>query len=202
MITLIRRILNFSGRYKGRITVALVFALLKSFFMRAPIGLSFYALFNFYNGTVSGELCLRIGIAIAVCVLLQTVFQYIENKLQASAGYIVMAEKRMALGAHLRRLPMGYFTEGNIGKISSVLTSDMGFVEQNCMMVLADLMGYLFAQAIMLLFLLAFNVWLGLAAAAVILAAMPFAKWLRKDGLRESRHRQEQNENLTRAVLD
>jgi hypothetical protein len=46
----------------------------------------------------------------------------------------------------------GYFTEGNIGKISAVLTSDMGFVESNCMMVLADLMGYLFAQLIMLLF--------------------------------------------------
>jgi ATP-binding cassette subfamily B protein len=46
-----------------------------------------------------------------------------------------MAEKRMELGAHLRRLPMGYFTAGNIGKISSVLTSDMGFVELNCMMV-------------------------------------------------------------------
>ena len=202
MIALIKRILNFSGRYKGRITAALVFALFKSFFMRAPIGLSFYALFNFYNGDASADMCLRIGIAIAACVLLQTLFQHIENKLQASAGFIVMAEKRMELGAHLRRLPMGYFTEGNIGKISSVLTSDMSFVETNCMMVLADLMGYLFAQAIMLLFLLAFNVWLGIAAAAVILAALPFGNWLRKDALRESRVRQEQNESLTRAALD
>jgi ATP-binding cassette subfamily B protein len=202
MIALIKRILNFSGRYKGRITVALVFALLKSFLMRAPVGLAFYALFNFYNGTASGELSLRIGIIIAVCVLLQTVFQHIENKLQASAGYILMAEKRMELGAHLRRLPMGYFTEGNIGKISSVLTSDMSFVEGNCMMVLADLMGYLFAQLIMLLFLLAFNVWLGIAAAAVMLLVMPFGAWLRKDALRESHQRQEQNENLTKAALD
>jgi ATP-binding cassette subfamily B protein len=202
MIALIRRILNFSGRYKGRITVALVFALLRSFFLRAPVGLAFYALFNFYNGTASGELCLRIGVAITACVLLQALFQHIENLLQASAGFIFMAEKRMELGAHLRRLPMGYFTEGNIGKISSVLTSDMGFVETNCMMVLADLMGYLFAQLIMLLFLLAFNLWLGIAATAVILLVMPFGSWLRKDALRESRKRQEQNENLTKAVLD
>jgi ATP-binding cassette subfamily B protein len=170
--------------------------------MRAPVGLAFYTLANFYNSTASGELCLRIGIAMAVCVLLQTLFQHIENKLQASAGFIVMAEKRMELGVHLRRLPMGYFTEGNIGKISSVLASDMGFVEQNCMMVLADLMGYLFAQVIMLLFLLAFNVWFGIAAAALILLVMPFGNWLRKDALRESHKRQEQNENLTRAVLD
>jgi ATP-binding cassette subfamily B protein len=45
-------------------------------------------------------------------------------------------------------------------------------------------------------------VWLGLAAALVILAVLPFGKWLRKDALRESHSRQEQNENLTEAVLD
>jgi ATP-binding cassette subfamily B protein len=202
MIALIKRILNFSGRYTGRITVALVFSLLKALFLRAPVGLAFYALYNFYNATASAEMCLRIGIAIGVCVLLQALCQHIENVLQASSGFIFMAEKRMELGAHLRRLPMGYFTEGNIGKISSVLTSDMGFVEINCMMVLADLMGYLFAQLILLIFLLAFNVWLGLAAALVILAIMPFGKWLRKHAQRESHKRQEQNENLTKAVLD
>ena len=56
---------------------------------------------------------------------------------------------RMELGAHLRRMPMGYFTEGNIGKISSVLSSDMVFIEENCMTVLADMMSYIFAQAIL-----------------------------------------------------
>jgi ATP-binding cassette subfamily B protein len=39
----------------------------------------------------------------AVCVLLQALFQHIEDRLQASAGFIFVAEKRMKLGAHLRR---------------------------------------------------------------------------------------------------
>ncbi len=72
----------------------------------------------------------------------------------------------MELGAHLRRMPMGYFTEGNIGKISSVLSSDMVFIEENCMTVLADMMSYIFAQAILVVFLLFFNLWIGLAALA------------------------------------
>ena len=46
---------------------------------------------------------------------------------------LVFADLRMELGRHLRRLPMGYFTEGNIGKISSVLSTDMVFIEENCM---------------------------------------------------------------------
>ncbi|MDR1589979.1 MAG: ABC transporter ATP-binding protein/permease [Oscillospiraceae bacterium] len=202
MIALISRILKFSGKYRGRITLAFVFALLKAIFLRGPVGLAFVVLRRFYDGTADATLCLRIGIAIVVCVALQTLFQHIENKLQASAGFIVMADKRMELGAHLRRLPMGYFTEGNIGKISAVLTSDMGFVENNCMTVLADLMGYLFAQVIMVAFLLVFNIWLALAAVVVIAATQPFASWLRKGALRESAKRQQQQEDLTNASLD
>ena len=69
----------------------------------------------------------------------------------------------------LRKLPMGYFTEGNIGKISSVLSTDMVFIEENCMTALADMMSYIFAEAIMLAFLFVIHPWLGLAGCALML---------------------------------
>ena len=97
---------------------------------------------------------------------------------------------------------MGYFTEGNIGKISSVLSSDMVFIEENCMTVLADMMSYIFAEAIMVIFLLFFNVWIGLAALAVIGIILIIARGMKHEALRDSAERQEQNENLTEAVLD
>ena len=97
---------------------------------------------------------------------------------------------------------MGYFTEGNIGKISSVLSSDMVFIEENCMTVLADMISYIFAEAIMVIFLLFFNIWIGLAALAVIGIILLIAKGMKKEALQDSKDRQEQNENLTEAVLD
>ena len=115
---------------------------------------------------------------------------------------MVFSDMRMELGAHLRRMPMGYFTEGNIGKISSVLSSDMVFIEENCMTVLADMMSYIFAEAIMVIFLLFFNLWIGLAALAVIGIVLLIARSMKKEALRDSKDRQEQNENLTEAVLD
>ena len=202
MIKLMKRILDFSGQYRRQIQLALVFSFLKSFLARSPIMLAFYALTRFYHGTSDARMCLQIGVAMAVCILLQILFQHLDNKLQSSAGFMVMADKRMELGAHLRKMPMGYFTEGNIGKISSVLSTDMAFVEENCMMVLADMMGYVFAQAIMLLFLLFFNVWLALAAVAVILVGILVAKGMRKEAIEDSHIRQEQSEKLTEAVLD
>ena len=202
MIRLISRILNFSGKYKTRIIGALVFSFLKSILMKAPIGLAFFALSAFYNKTATDAMCLYIGIAIIVSLILQVIFQHIDNKLQASAGFMFMAEKRMELGAFLRRLPMGYFTKGNIGKISSVLSTDMAFVEENCMMVIADLMGYIFAEAILLIFMLVFNVWLGLLAACFAVISFFIWKKLEKAALKDSHNRQEQSENLTESVID
>lgn len=202
MIRLIGRILTFSGKYKTKIIGALVFSFLKAILMKAPIGLAFFGLVAFYNNTATDEMCLYIGIAIIISLILQTIFQHLDNKMQASAGYMFMAEKRMELGAFLRKLPMGYFTEGNIGKISSVLSTDMEFVESGCMMVLADLMGYIFAEVILLLFMLMFDVRLGLLA--ILFVALSFFLWkkLEKGALKDSCNRQEQSENLTESVLD
>lgn len=202
MIALMRRILSASGKYKGRIQLAFVFSFLKSVLSKAPIVLAFFALSAFYNGAASAEMCLWIGIAMAGCVLLQILFQHIADRLQSAAGFMMFADKRMELGAHLRKMPMGYFTEGNIGKISSVLSTDMVFIEENCMMVLADMMSYIFAEAILLVFLLVFNVGLGLAAIAVVLIILLVARGMKKESLADSAARQEQSESLTESVLD
>jgi ATP-binding cassette subfamily B protein len=201
-MSLMKRILSVSGRYKGRIQLALIFSFLKSLLAKVPIGLAFVILAAFYNGTADTVLCLRVGIAMAVSLILQILFQHIANRLQAAAGYMVFAYKRVELGAHLRKMPMGYFTEGNIGKISSVLSTDMLFIEENCMNVLADMMSYIFAEAILLIFLFFINPWLGFAASFVVLILVLVARGMHKDSHRHSSIRQEQSENLTEAVLD
>lgn len=202
MIKLMKRILAVSGKYKRRIQLAFVFSFLKSLLAKAPIMLAFLALAGFYEGTLAAVDCLWYGIAMAACVLLQVVFHHIADRLQSAAGFMVFSDMRMELGAHLRRMPMGYFTEGNIGKISSVLSSDMVFIEENCMTVLADMMSYIFAEAIMVIFLLFFNLWIGPAALAVIGIVLLIARSMKKEALQDSKDRQEQNENLTEAVLD
>ena len=202
MIHLMNRILAVSGRYKRRIQAAFVFSFLKSLLAKAPIVLAFLALTGFYEKTITPEDCLWYGIAMAICVLLQVICHHIADRLQSAAGFQVFSDMRMDLGAHLRRMPMGYFTEGNIGKISSVLSSDMVFIEENCMTVLADMMSYLFAQAILVFFLLWFNLWLGLAALGVLAVVLLIARGMKQEALRDSEARQEQNESLTAAVLD
>lgn len=202
MISLIRRIIKVSGKYKRRIQAAFVFSFLKSMLSKAPIGLAFIVFSAFIEKTADGKLCIAVGIAMAGCVILQTIFQHAADRLQSAAGFMVFADKRMELGRHLRKMPMGYFTEGNIGKISSVLSTDMGFIEENCMTALADMMSEIFAEVIMVVFLFFLSPWLGIAGLVILGIVMLVGNRLHHIEMKNSTVRQEQSENLTEAVLD
>ena len=47
----------------------------------------------------------------------------------------------MKLGNKLKRLPMGYFSENNIGNITAIATSDMSFIEENSMMQISNIVS-------------------------------------------------------------
>ena len=201
MFAMFSRILKLSGRYKGRIQGAFVCAFLESILSKMPIVLAFVVLSRFAADTLTSQTCLYIGLGLAAAVLVQMLVHYLSDSLQSAAGYLMFADKRMELGSHLRNLPMGYFTSGNIGKISSVLSTDMVFIEEVAMSTLGNMMGYLLSSLILLVFMFYLNVQLGLIAAAVTVLAWLVSKGMNKVSLREAAERQEQSERLTDAVL-
>ncbi len=202
MIKLMKRVLDFSGSYRKRIIWAFIISFLKGMLAKAPMMLAFFVLAAFYNKEEDAKLCGMIGLAMLACLVIQIILHNAADRLQSGAGYEIFADMRMKLGARLRKMPMGYFTEGNIGKISSVLSSDMVFIEENCMTVIAEMMNYVFSELIMLAFMLYFNIWLGLAASLTALIVVIVARGMRKDALARSAVRQEQNERMTDAILD
>lgn len=201
MLALFSRILKLSGKYKGRIQGAFVCAFLESILAKMPIFLAFLVLSGFYQKTLTGTKCLYIGIDLIAVVVAQAVVHYLCDRLQSAAGYMIFADKRMELGGHLRKLPMGYFTSGNIGKISSVLSTDMVFIEEVAMSTLGNMMSYMLSAFVLLVFMFFLDLRLGLIAAAVTLLAWFIAKGMNKVSLKEAAGRQDQSEHLTDAVL-
>ena len=96
---------------------------------------------------------------------------------------------------------MGYFTEGNIGKISSVLSTDMLFIEENLMMVLGDIMSYVFSAVIFVIMMFGFNVWMGLLSLVVTLIMYIIGEAMKEKELKYSDDRQAASQKLTEAVL-
>lgn len=201
MFALISRMLRLSGRYKKRIQLAFVCAFVEQILSKMPIFFAFLVLAGFASGTMSGARCLAVGVILVCVVVLQAVVHYASDRLQSAAGYMIFADQRIALADHLRRLPMGYFTAGNIGKISSVLSSDMVFVEEVAMSTIANMMSYLLSAGVLMVFMFWLDWRLGLIALAVMLLANVVARRMNAVSLEEAAARQEQGERLTDAVL-
>lgn len=199
--TMISRILNLSGKYKKRIQSAFVFSILEAILSKMPIVYAFVILSKFYDESIKASDCLWVGISMIITLALQIFLHHMSDRLQSGAGYLLFADKRMELGEHLRRLPMGYFTEGNIGKISSVLATDMLFIEENVMTRLANIMSYIFSASVLIIFMFSLNASLGLIALVTTVIAWFTASKMNQISASEASIRQEQSEDLTEAVL-
>ncbi len=202
MIAFISRILKVAQDLRRRIYGAAVCSFLKALLGKAPIVVMFFLIMGFLNNTVTNMSCLWAGIAVVTCIALQCMFQNIADRLQSAAGFEIFADMRLKLGEHLRKMPMGFFTEGNIGRISSVLSTDMNFIEENLMMVLADLMSYIFSAVIFILFLFVFDWRLGLLGLLITSIVFCIGEAMKKNTLMHSNERQETSQQLTEAVID
>ena len=201
MFRLISRILNLSGKYKNRIKSAFIFAFIESILSKMPIFIAFTVLIGFYEKRNTSQTFLYVGIGLVLVVLLQAVVHFLSDKLQSAAGFMIFADKRMELGNHLRKLPMGYFTAGNLGKINSVLSSDMAFIEEVSMSTIANMMSYVLSTLVLTVFMFVLDYRIGLIAVCVTLVATLLANSMNKMSLSEAVIRQEQSEKLTDAVL-
>ena len=202
MLKILHRIVCMTGKYSSRIRASYITSFIKGIMMKAPLIFSFIAISLFMKGQMQEKICLYLGIGLVLCIAVEAVFEHITNVLQSATGYEVFADMRMKLGDHLRKLPMGYFTEGNMGKISTVLCTDMVFIEECCMTVLSELVTFMISQGLMTLMMFAMDVRLGIAALAVVLAFVIVGNCMMKTTLAHSRTKQEGSESLTEEVLD
>lgn len=201
MLKILHRIVCMTGKYSSRIRASYLTSFIKGIMMKAPLIFSFFAISLFMKGQMNEKICLYLGIALVLCIAVEAVFEHITNVLQSATGYEVFADMRMRLGNQLRKLPMGYFTEGNMGKISTVLCTDMVFIEECCMGVLSELVTFMISQGLMTLMMFVMDIRLGIAALAVVLAFVIVGNCMMKTTLAHSKTKQEGSESLTEEVL-
>ncbi|MCR5733503.1 MAG: ABC transporter ATP-binding protein/permease, partial [Lachnospiraceae bacterium] len=202
MLKIMHRLINNTGKYKWRIRASYITAFIKGLMLKAPLILCFFCISWFMQGQMDRKKCVYLGVAVLISVILQTVFEHLSNVLQSAAGYMVFADMRLKLGDHLRKLPMGYFTEGNMGKISSVLATDMVFIEENCMGVLSELVSFIISQGIMIIMMFVMDIRLGLLSLLIVAVFITVGNLMLKTSEKHSVIKQEASESLTEEVLD
>ncbi len=202
MIKMMHRLVGACGNYKTSIRLSYLPGFFKGLCMKAPLIISFFLISGFINGTVTKKTCLIYGVILLGCVVLQAILHNVSDRLQSAAGFKVFADKRMQLGDHFRKLSMGYFTDGNIGKVSSVLANDMNFIEENAMTVMEELVGLMISQALMISFMFYLGWQLGVTAVIFVLLIVFVGGLTTRKSISHSIAKQEVNQNLASSVLE
>ncbi len=131
MIKTVLRVYAMSGNLKSRFIVSFIFSFFESYAANVPIIMMLFMLFNLINGTLTAQTSWILFGGLVAGILLRMVFKYFVVSRQQGSGYVIFAKERMKIGDRLKRYPMGYYSDDSIGTISSVLTSDLIFIEDN-----------------------------------------------------------------------
>ena len=144
MFSIIKRILRLSGKYRPRVIAGLIFNALKSCCAAFVFFAVLLVMLNIEHLTETVILQAFGIVALSVWAAFCSVPS---DVLMSASGYEIFREKRLEIGNQLKRAPMGYFTENNLGTVQTVLTTTISDLEGNCMLALTFLVGG-FVQAL------------------------------------------------------
>ncbi|MCP3137824.1 ABC transporter ATP-binding protein [Pyxidicoccus xibeiensis] len=118
-----------AGRRDARLRRGLFFAFGEALAIATPYALVTFFVREVLERRLSMHLMWWITGGIALSVLLRLVFSIGAMSNIFIAAHSLMGQARIRTADHLRRLPMGFFTQRRSGELAGVLTTDVALVE-------------------------------------------------------------------------
>lgn len=172
MIKIIKELLYIAEDYSKNLKIAFVLSFFEEIFAIIPIMLILFVLNQIILDLLTMDTIRIVSIVIVTSVVLRMITRRLIDKFQANVGFKIFANERMKLGDKLKRLQMGYFSENNIGNITAVATSDMGFIEENSMMQISKIVTAFLNTAIGIVFLTVLDYRIGIISIITVILAL------------------------------
>ena len=154
MISMIQKFLDLAGKRKKQLYLAWLFQALTSICEGAIYFTLFLVLRDILNGSFTRESLLRYSLTFLTYTVLHFVFYYFTIAKQRPVSYAMMRDERLSIAAKIKRFPLHYFTKDKISQLTSLFTTDLGFVEMNIMEIIAGFISSVAMTAIFALMLL------------------------------------------------
>ena len=135
MLKTVRDFIKLMGGQKRELYASLVLSFFDGWLIVVPLLAAFHitARMPEFNPDVAEALTMpvmiRYSLIMLASILARIVLRYLVSCLRSGAGYKCMAEERKTLGKELRKVPLGFFNEKNLGDVVSTITSDAAFLE-------------------------------------------------------------------------
>lgn len=135
MLKTVRDFIKLMSGQKRELYASLVLSFFDGWLIVVPLLAAFHitARMPEFNPDVAEALTMpvmiRYSLIMLASILARIVLRYLVSCLRSGAGYKCMAEERKTLGKELRKVPLGFFNEKNLGDVVSTITSDAAFLE-------------------------------------------------------------------------
>ena len=130
MLKIIGRILHFSGSYAGRLKLSFVISFVEAMFTNVPVFAALILFSKIIDGSLSANDAWVAGSFMLGSLIVRWLLKRWFYVLESGTGFEICARERITLGDWFKRFPMSYFTEGNLGNVTSMVAVDLEFIEQ------------------------------------------------------------------------
>ena len=206
MTNMIKRLLKFSGGKRNDLIASFVFSLLDSVFEMLPIMAILTVLSGLLTVAEGGVMAASTIWASLGIMVISSAGRIFFNNLscvkRTLGSFAMCAQKRLEIGEHMKRVPMGYFSENRLGEIAAAATTTLGDIENNAVLVLERVAGG-FIHAIVIGVWLLFYEWsIGLLMFAGLAVSMLVYAGIQRSAKRLSPRRQAAQASLVTCFLE
>lgn len=202
MILMFSKIWSFSKNRHSALICSLICAFLKASFGAAQL-LAIILTMDVLVGEAEPAPAIHwiMGLT-AICVIGNFITSYIEQISAMKTGFFMVADKRVAIGSALRKIPLGFFNDNSAGKISATITTTLSGVETGAAMSMVGIISGLFNGAAFFVFILFYDWRIGLLSGMGMAAYLLVVNWQIKVSRQNTPALQKAQDKLSRAALN
>lgn len=202
MITVFKKIWNFAEKEQSNIRKSIIVGFLCAAFNAMQMGGVYYVLVKIFDETLSvKDIAIVLGILL-VSLVGKIIMQYVSQLEQTHAGYFMAADKRIRIGNKLKKVPMGFFSEFSLGKITTMSTTTLSQIEMQVPMLLVLVLGGLLNTFVFALALFYLHIMVGITAVLGILAFFIVTYFMEKKSRENASEIGIAQTHLTKQVLE
>lgn len=207
MLRVIKRIVAWTGPYRGRVYLGIVISVLSAVAIASPTFVAAWVIgrvteASWNSAPLDPAYIWQSALAIFACVVARFMVSYAKNRIQESVGYERAPEQRLAIGDVLKRVPLGYFSKTSTGDILSTVTTSLSSLElEGVRQADTAVGGYLSAAAITT-WLFTVSPWCGVVSICAMLASIATLRAINRASARLAPRAHTDVERLSGAVVE
>lgn len=202
MITVFKKIWDFAGEEQANIRKSILTGFLCAVFNAMQMGAVYCILLKIFDKGFSVKDIYIVSGILIVSLIGKIMMQYMSQLEQTHAGYFMAADKRIRIGNKLKKVPMGFFNEFSLGKITTMSTTTLSQIEMQVPMLLVLVLGGILNTLVFTLSLFYIHAAIGLTASLGILLFLAVTYAMEKKSRKNAGEIEKAQTHLTKQVLE